>query len=250
MEGGWLTRRIDRILRDLPAGRLEPLLSARDRRTRRGAYRAAIAADGLDLDRLIAAAVRDGDLPIRTMCAHAAVGAAADPAQLRVLLVSCTALVRAEALRALIADGDLEVAEATLPDRHPLVRELAQAALRHAGREPAMHYRRLVTGEDPQPGAIAGLGETGVSDDAGSVALWLSHPRTRGRVEAIRALRRLGVIRPAELVRLLRDESAAVARQAVTALRRDVGALDAAVLEALLRPGNAAHVRFAGYPAS
>ncbi|GAB3959309.1 hypothetical protein GCM10027614_78530 [Micromonospora vulcania] len=35
--------------------------------------------------------------------------------------------------------------------------------------------------------------------------------------------------------------------QVVAALRHDLGALDPEMLEALLRPGNAPHVRFAGY---
>jgi hypothetical protein len=47
------------MLRDLPAHRLEPLLSTQDRRVRRAAYRAAIAAGHLGLDRLTTAAVRD-----------------------------------------------------------------------------------------------------------------------------------------------------------------------------------------------
>ncbi|MCK9930980.1 hypothetical protein MXD62_28205 [Frankia sp. Mgl5] len=246
-EGTWLAQRVDQILRDLPARQLQPLLSARDRATRRAAYRAAIATDQLSLDQLTTAAVRDGDLPIRTMCAQAAVRATADPAQLHAMLASRTAQVRAEALQALIARGDSAVAEAALADRHPLVRETAQAALRRAGSDPAERYRRLAAAQAPEPGAIAGLGETGAADDADVVARWLSHPRARGRVEAIRALRRLGVTRTAELVPMLRDDSAAVTRQAVATLRRESGAVERPVLEALLAAGNAPHVRFAGY---
>lgn len=40
-EGAWLAERIEGMLLDLSLGSLEPLLSARDRRTRRAAYRAA-----------------------------------------------------------------------------------------------------------------------------------------------------------------------------------------------------------------
>jgi hypothetical protein len=246
-EGAWLAERVDEMLRDLPEQRLEPLLSARDRRVRRAAYRVAIAAGRLGIDRLTRAAVRDHDLPIRTMCARVAVAAAADPGQLQALLASRTALVRAEALHALIVGGDLAVAEAALTDRHPLVREIAQEALRRAGSDPAEHYRRLAAQVPPEPSVIAGLGETGGPDDAAVVARWLSHPRARGRVEAIRALRRLGMVAPAVLVPLLRDESAAVTRQAVATLRRNVGAVDPRELRALLGPSNPSHVRFAGY---
>ncbi|MDG9678942.1 hypothetical protein [Micromonospora sp. DH14] len=127
------------------------------------------------------------------------------------------------------------------------MRAIAQAALRRSGTNPAEFYRLLVRREPPAPGVIAGLGETGGVEDAGLVRRWLAHPRSRGRVEAVRALRRLGATRSAELVPLLRDESAAVTRQVVAARRHDLGALDPEMLEALLRPGNAPHVRFAGY---
>lgn len=246
-QGAWLAERVDGVLRDLPLDGLEPLLAARDRRTRRAAYRAATTGGLLSVRQLITAAMKDDDLPIRSLCARGAVQAATDPAQLRGLLVSRTALVRAEALQAVTAVGDLGAAEAALPDRHPLVRAIAQAALRRSGADPAEFYRLRARREAPAPGVIAGLGETGDVEDAGLVRRWLAHPRSRGRVEAVRASRRLGVTRSAELVSLLRDESGAVTRQVVAALRHDLPALDPEMLEALLSPGNAPHIRFAGY---
>ncbi|WP_240762482.1 hypothetical protein [Micromonospora sp. HM134] len=246
-EGGWLVERVEGVLRDLPLDGLEPLLIARDRRTRRAAYRAATTRGLLSVRRLTAAAMKDDDLPIRALCARAAVESATSPAQLRGLLVSRTALVRAEALQAVTAVGDLRAAEAALPDRHPLVRAIAQGAFRRSGADPADSYRLLAGWEPPAPGAIAGLGETGDAEDAGLVRRWLAHPRSRGRVEAVRALRRLGVTGLAELVPLLRDESGAVTRQVVVALRHDLGILDPGMLQALLGLGNAPHVRFAGY---
>ncbi len=245
-EGAWLAERVDGMLLDLPAPRLELLLVARDRRVRRAAFRAAIAAGQLDQDRLIEAAIREQDPLIRMKCARVAV-AAADAGQLRALLASRTALVRAEALRALIARGDLAVAEAALTDRHPLVRGVAQSALRRAGVEPSEHYRRLAAQTTPAPSVIAGLGETGRSDDGEVVMRWLSHPQARGRVEAIRAWRRLGVTRPASLVPMLHDESAAVTRQAVAILRRYPDAVDPSDLCSLLGAANPPHIRFAGY---
>lgn len=245
-EGVWLAQRVEEMLRDLPVQRLEPLLSARDRRVRRAAYRAAIAAGRLGLDRLMSAAVRESDLPIRAMCARVAV-TAADPVQLRALLGSRTALVRAEALQALIARGDLAVAEMALTDRHPLVREISQSTLRRGGSDPADRYRRLATRVPAEPSVIAGLGETGGPDDAELVARELAHPRARGRVEAIRALRRLGVAKSAALVPLLHDDSAAVTRQVVATLRRNAEAVDPDELRTLLGTMNPSHVRFAGY---
>ena len=245
--GAWLAQRIERILQDLSSESLEPLLTARDRRTRRAAYRTAIAAHRLSLNRLTTAAVHDDDLPIRAMCARAAIDAAVDPTQVRALLTSRTALVRAEALQALTAAGDTDIAETALPDRHPLVRTTAQTALRRAGVDPGQAI------PPPSDGCTAGawsdswLGETGGADDAPLVVPWLSHPHPRGRVEAIRALRRLGLARPADLILLLRDKSGAVTRQAVTTLRHHTSLLDPRMLNGLLESDNPRHVRFAGY---
>ncbi|HVQ93605.1 MAG TPA: hypothetical protein VMU51_21390 [Mycobacteriales bacterium] len=246
-EGAWLAERVEGVLLGLPLGSLEPLLAARDPRTRRAAYRAATTGGLLSVSRLATAAMKDNDLPIRALCARAAVQGKTDPAQLRGLLVNRSALVRAEALQAVTAAGDLGAAEAALPDRHPSVRTIAQTALRRCGANPAESYRLLAGQEPPAPGAIAGLGETGGSEDTGLVRRWLAHPRARGRVEAVRALRRLGPTQPAELVPLLRDESGAVTRQVVATLRHDPGVLDPEMLAALLSPDNAPHVRLAGY---
>ena len=245
--GAWLAGRVEEILGDLPSAGLEPLLSARDRRTRRAAYRAAITGDLLTLDQMTLAAITDDDLPIRMLCARAAIQAATDPAQLRGLLASRAAVVRAEAVWAVTAAGDLDAARAALPDPHPSVRSIAQGALRRGGADPAECYRMLAAKEIPEPGVIAGLGETGDVEDASLVRRSLAHPRARGRAEAVRALRRLGVSRPAELVPLLRDESGAVTRQVVATLRHHLGTMDSQMLRNLLGPGNAPHVRFAGY---
>lgn len=246
-EGGWLADRIDQLLLGLPADALGALLHARDRRTRRAAYRAGIAAGQLGLAQLARAAIRDSDLPIRAMCARAVVDAAPDPTVIRDLLRSRTALVRAEALHTLTANGDLAVAETALADRHPLVRTTAQAALRRAGIDPAARYRALIAQTPPTPGAIAGLAETGTAGDTPLIVPHLSHPRLRGRVEAIRALRRLGATDPGELIPLLRDPSGAVTRQAVAALRQHAHTLDSGLLDALLQPRNPPHLRMAGY---
>jgi hypothetical protein len=79
---------------------------------------------------------------------------------LHALLASRTALVRTEALHALIGHGGFAVAEVALTDRHPLVREIAQAALRRADIDPADCYRRLAAQVPPEPSVIAGLGST------------------------------------------------------------------------------------------
>lgn len=247
-QGEWLAQRVEALLRELPAQALSPLLSARDRRTRRAAYRAAIAATWIDRDRLTRAALRDDDLLIRTMCARAAIALAGHPREVRGFLASRTALVRAEALRTLTAAGEVDVAVAALPDRHPLVRAIAQDALRAAGLDPAVHYRRLIAEDQPPAGAIAGLGETGERNDSDAVARHLSHPQPRGRVAAVRALRRLAAPDLTDLlIPLLRDASPAVTRQVLATLRPTASTLDPAMLHAMLAPANAAHIRFTGY---
>jgi hypothetical protein len=246
-EGGWLAAQVERALRDLALPALEPLLSARDRRTRRAAYRAGIAAGRLGVDRLMATAARDPDVPIRDLCARAVIATSADLSQVRELLTSPTALVRAEALRAVTASGAVGAATTALTDRHRLVRAVAQEAVCRGGADPAAHYRRLMAPSPPAPAVIAGLGETGGANDAALVRPWLSHPRARGRVEAIRALRRWGAVRPVDLVALLHDDSAAVTRQAAMTLRPRAGDLDQHLLHALVGSGNPPHVRFAGY---
>jgi YD repeat-containing protein len=118
-EGGWLAEQVERVLRDPALPVLEPLLSARDRSTRRAAYRASIATIRLDVDRLTAAAAKDPDVPIRIMSAQALIAISADPSRVRRLLTSRTALVRAEALRAMAAAAP-EAAIAAVTDRHRL----------------------------------------------------------------------------------------------------------------------------------
>ncbi len=214
-EGRWLAEQVERALYEAELAALEPLLSARDRKTRRAAYHAGIATGRLSLDRLTMAAAKEPDVPIRVMCARAAIATSTDPTRVRQLLTSRTALVRAEALYVMAATAP-EVTLAALTDRHRLVRAVAQDAVRRGGGDPAHRYRDLIVQAPPVPAVIAGLGETGGgTDDAGLIRPWLSHPRARGRVEAIRALRRWGAIQSADLVTLLRDDSAAVVRQTV-----------------------------------
>ncbi|MFF9126742.1 HEAT repeat domain-containing protein [Streptomyces sp. NPDC014889] len=99
----------------------------------------------------------------------------------------------------------------------------------------------------PDPGAVAGLGETGSADDAGLVAAWLEHPRPRARAEAVRALRRLGGVDPERLFGMLTDPSGAVTRQITVALRPSVSRLDLPRLRRLLSTSNPQHTRMAAY---
>ncbi|GIJ49188.1 hypothetical protein Val02_60740 [Virgisporangium aliadipatigenens] len=237
-EGGWLFERILADLGEHP--HLGALLGAAPRPVRRAGYAAAIAAGRLPPETLVTAARCDPDPTVRLACAQSIVDSG-DP---RVLLTARSASVRALALRAL---DDPTAAAAALTDRHRRVRTAAQETLRRAGADPAERYRRLATHTPPAPAVLDGLGETGDERDAGIARQGLAHPRARGRVAALRALRRFGASRPADLLPLLHDGSPAVVRQAVTGLRHTPEAVPPALLADLLAPENPAHVRLAGF---
>lgn len=250
LQGRWLAEHIHTILREGSAAVLQAALAAPDWRLRRVAYAAVLAAGRLELPQLLAAATHDSDLPTRVRCAEAAVTAAVAAGTVdavRPLLTSGTAAVRAEVVHALARDGDLEPAVAALRDRNPTVRAVAQAAIRRAGSDPVERYRQLVATAPPDPSAVAGLGETGGSQDVRLVMPWLAHPLPRGRAEAVRALRRLGAASPDTVGGLLDDPSAAVTRQVTVALRPWAAQLDLWRLRSLLAAANPDHVRVAAY---
>jgi hypothetical protein len=249
-EGCWLAERIHSMLRHGPPSVLGAALGAHDWRTRRAAYAAALAMGRLDLSQLVAAAEHDSDLPTRVRCAQAAVAAAVAAGTVdavRGLLASGTAAVRAEAVHALARAGDVTPAVAALGDRNRMVRAVAQAAVRRASADPAEWYRQRCSDAPPNPGVIAGLGETGGSQDVGLVMAWLAHPLPRGRAEAVRALRRLGVASPEVVGELLGDPAASVTRQATIALRPWAARLDPQRLRGLLAAAKPRHVRLAAY---
>lgn len=249
-EGRWLAGRVETLLREGPAELLTAALAARDWRTRRTAYAVALDTGRLDLARMLHAAEHDSDLPTRIRCAEAAVktAVAADAMdRIRPLLAGGTAAIRTEVVHALARRGHLDAAVAALTDRHPTVRTVAQAALRRTGSDPALRYRHLVAMPSPEPGAVAGLGETGAAEDAALVRPCLRHPRPRGRAEAVRALRRLGAADTGTLSALLTDPSGSVVRQVTVALRPWASRLDPHRLRELLAPVSPQHVRKAAY---
>ena len=249
-EGTWLAEIVEDRLRNGTTAELNAALSAKDWRTRRAAYAAAIESGRLDLHELLQAAARDSDMPVRTLCARAAVvralgdGATTD---LQPLLLSGTALVRAEAVAALAQAGDTAPASSALIDRSPIVRWTAQVAVRRAGTSPANRYRELVLTDPPSPAALAGLGETGDDSDVAVISRWLSHPAARGRAEAVRALRKLGAATPERVGHMLTDDSAAVTRQVTKALIGHAREINVEVLSELIRADHPRHVRVAAY---
>ncbi|MFC7614144.1 hypothetical protein ACFQV2_11885 [Actinokineospora soli] len=220
--GRWLADVVRALLRTSPAA-LTAALSSPDRRTRRAAYAIAVET-GLSTEHLLRAARTDPDLPVRILCADAAIRSTADREVISGLLTSGTAAIRAHALQAL---GDTGSAVAALPDRTAIVRATARFVLRRAGHDPAAHYRSLLA--DGLPSVIAGLGECGTHSDIALLLPWLGHPSSRGRAETVRALRRLGHP-PIDLLPLLTDPVSSVTRQVATALLPHARSLDPTAL--------------------
>ncbi|GAB4057178.1 hypothetical protein GCM10028775_59310 [Catellatospora paridis] len=244
--GGWLMQQIEQLIPRLPDHGLSALLATSHPRLRQAAYRIAIADGRIGVPQLLAAAHADRDLGVRRICADAAMDADTDLTVLRTLRASRTASIRAEAIRRLSRVGEFD-ADAALSDRHPLVREIAHAAVRRRGADPVDHYRRLIAAELPAPGVVAGLGETGTAADSALITPWLTHPNTPGRVAAVRALRRLGTGPVDALAARLTDPAPAVVRHAAAALSERATEVGMDELEALLRPEQPDTVRMAAF---
>lgn len=249
--GGWLADALDGLLRDGPSEALATALAAKDWRTRRAAHIIGLNSDRVGVDQMVRAATTDSDLPIRIMCAEAAIRAARAVGNRDVprrLLAGGTAAVRAEAVRALGAAGEVGPATEALTDRSAFVRATAQAIVRRAGTNPASRYRALLAAQQPpNPSVIAGLGETGNHSDTDLLRPWLAHPASRGRAEAVRALRRHGCTSPQLLLPLLTDPISSVTRQVTLSLRRQADTLDEHSLRSVLHQPHQRHVRMAAY---
>jgi hypothetical protein len=250
-EGGWLVAALDSLLRDGPPEALTTALAAADWRVRRFAYGIGLSTGRLSAEQLLHAATTDHDLPIRVMCAEAAIRAAraaGDGDVPRRLLASRAAAIRAEAVYSLGAAGETGPAIEALVDRSALVRATAQVVVRRAGTDPATRYRALLAGQEPpDPTVIAGLGETGTRSDIDLLRPWLTHPGSRGRAETVRALRRHGDTSPRLLLPLLADPVSSVTRQVTLSVLTQVTALDEDVLRSFLHDARPHHVRTAAY---
>ncbi|ONI79998.1 hypothetical protein ALI144C_22940 [Actinosynnema sp. ALI-1.44] len=246
--GAWLADAIDGLLRDGPPEAIAAALASEDWRVRRNAHAIVLGAGRLSVEQMVHAATADGDLPVRIMCAQAAIRAAramGDHETPRRLLGSGTAAVRAEAVCVL---GEVGAAIEALDDRSALVRATAQTIARRAGTDPAVRYRALLAEQrPPNPAVIAGLGETGIDSDIDLLRPWLAHPSSRGRAETVRALRRRGCTSPDLLLPRLTDAVSSVTRQVTLSLSPHASSLDERALRPLLDPSQTRHVRQAAH---
>ena len=250
-QGNSLYSRLGDAIAQLDDEDLGRILATSDWRLRRAAYTIALRDSRLDRSDLVRAAERDTDRIIKMKCADAAVRAAVAAGrvdEIRPLATSSTAIVRAVAITALARAGESDSASAAIADRNPIVREVAQAALRRLDVDPAEQYRALAAARTPaDPSSVAGLGETGDASDVEVILPSLKDVSPRGRVEAVRALRRLGWMNVPLLSAMLDDSSAAVTRQVVATLVPRATDVDAERLAELLDPRQRPHVRSAAY---
>jgi len=245
--GRWLTGRLRDFLRTADDDVLATVRTVSDGRARREGFAASIQRNVLPFDELIHKAGTEHDLPIRRMCARAAVSIAQANDRrdaLRPLLQSGTASVRADVLDAL---GDTTAAQSALTDANPLVRAVAQAITRRGGLDVRAFYIEMISTGRPTAGAVAGVGEVGGSDDAQLVLPLLGHATPPVRAEAVRTLRRLEQATADVLFPMLNDASGRVVQQVARTLRPVVGELNLDALRALIVPENQRHTRTAAY---
>ncbi|GHG53893.1 HEAT repeat domain-containing protein [Streptomyces griseocarneus] len=239
-------------LRGAEGGPAEILLVSRDRLTRRLGHRIAIDRGRLSPARLAHIAATDGDVVVQDLCADAALAAvgsedAGYAEVVRPLLGSRHPRVRAAGVTALHRAGRAEEATAHLADRSGLVRACARWVVRQHGIDPQAHYRRICAGpaKEVSRGAAAGLGECGTKEDADLLRTLAAHPDGRVRARAVAALHALGAAEPEFLRPLIDDPSAAVAREATTALVPSAERLPEAWLWERLAADRPRHVRSA-----
>jgi hypothetical protein len=249
--GNWLYSQLGDAIARLDDEDLGRILATSDWRLRRAAYTIALRDSRLGRSDLVQAAERDTDRIIKMQCADAAVRAAVAAGrvdEIRPLATSGTAIVRAVAITALARAGETDRASAAIADTNPIVRDVAQAALRRIGVDPAEQYRALAAARTPaDPSSVAGLGEAGDASDIEVILPSLKDVSPRGRVEAVRALRRLGWMNVPLLSEMLDDSSAAVTRQVAATLVPRATDVDAKRLAELLDPRQRPHVRSAAY---
>jgi hypothetical protein len=226
----------------------EQFLDSPDPRLRRFTLEAALASRRLPLKTLLAVTERDGDRRCRELAAEAAVREAVWTERdglLRQLAASSHQEVRVLALIGLVRRGLAAEVTAHLGDPSTLVRATARDAARRTGTDAPGWYRAAI--QAPTPGVIAGLAESGRTEDAHLLAPLLGHPQPLIRAAAARGLRVMDAVPVDNMVPLVRDPSAKVIREATAALRTRIDQLPAGLAESLLADRDRAAVRRAGY---
>jgi hypothetical protein len=136
-----------------------------------------------------------------------------------ILLGARAPLVRSAGVTALRRAGRAHEAIRYLTDRSGLVRACARWAVSQDGGDPHGRYLELCAdAATVVPYAVAGLAECGRRADAGLLRPLLGHPVAAVRAQAVAGLRRLEAVPVEDVLRLVDDPSASVAREAARAL--------------------------------
>ncbi|MFI6824373.1 hypothetical protein ACIBJE_26025 [Micromonospora sp. NPDC050187] len=247
--GGFAVTQVLAALLAAPAPVRRALGGSGPAEQRRLVFTTGLAHGWLHRDDLVEAAESDADVLIRVRAAEAACRDAVWTgriATLRRLAGSRRPPVRAIALTGLLRLGHLADVSARLDDPANLVRAIAREAARRDGTDATAHYRRVVAGDAPTPGAVAGFTETAPSSDAALLHPLVTHPTAAIRAAAVRGLRLLDAVDTHLVVPRLRDPAPAVVREAATALRPLAGALPPALPWDLLADPRV-ELRRAGY---
>jgi hypothetical protein len=249
--GGFAGRQVLAALLSLPGPTvIEELLAAPDGRLRQLALQAGLAGHRLPIRTLVQHAESDSDQRTRAIAADAAVREAVWTERhdlLRRLAASRHREVRGLALTGLMRAGRAAEVATHLDDPSGQVRAVAREAVRRSGGDALGHYRAAVRSEEPSPGAIAGLAESGRATDADLLLALLEHPRAQVRAAALHGLRAFDVVPVQRVAPLLRDPSTKVIREATAALRTRVDQLPAGLGHSLLADRDRVAVRRAGY---
>ncbi|MFE4874761.1 hypothetical protein [Streptomyces sp. NPDC056682] len=136
-------------------------------------------------------------------------------------------------------------AEPYLTDRSAVVRACARWVLRQGGTDPVPLYRALCADPVARPAAAVGLGECGMREDTDRVRALLTQPLPGVRACVVAGLRALEAVHVDDVRPLLDDPSAAVVRQATTALLPWADRIPQELLRQLLVEDRPRHQRVA-----
>jgi hypothetical protein len=243
-------RQVDAALQCAPVPLLHEFVAGPDRALARTAFDIAVRRAALPVADLVAVAQKHHDLPVRVRAAEAAAREAVWTARhdlLERLAAASSARVRALGLTGLARAGRDDVVAGHLADPDGTVRALARDAARRSGVDVRAWYRDvLARGDDPPPGALAGLAECRAAVDAEVLERFLDHPRARVRAAAVWGLHHMSAADPRRVAPMVHDPSGRVLRQVTAALRPYAGSLDTGPLWGLLA-GPRRNARVAAY---
>jgi HEAT repeat protein len=217
----------------------------------RRCFRAAIQIPGSHVARLVEIALQSEDAVLRLLATkqiRATVSVERLEETLSAIQKDRSMIVRRAALEIRLncfSDTAVPAFEASLLDRSASVREFARFHLRIlSGGDFAALYRQALSDSKNRAAAIAGLGETGIREDA---ALLLPLFATSARKERAALVRSIGVLAADGHVEFLRscltDNSPKVAKEAQRALQTQVGSLDGEQLWDTFTNDHRPHVR-------